>query len=83
MLCGFLRNDAHVRITHTPLMIDTACSVKPADKQRIEQQYREARRERAKKKAIVQMKLKNGCVKPDRKKIAAAKAAEENETNKH
>jgi len=33
-------------------------------------------KEQAKQKAIAEMKLKNGCTKPDTKKIAAARAAE-------
>ena len=78
MFCGFLTNKPHALST-------SAATHKAFGLYRINKQQPTSvsskAKEQAKQKAIAQMKLKNGCVKPDPKKIAAAKAAKKKHKN--
>ena len=78
MLCGFLTNKSHARSTSAAT--DKIFCLYYINKQQLTSVNSKAR-ERAKQKAIAYMKLKNGCVKPDTKKITAAKAAEKKHKN--
>lgn len=49
----------------------------PLEKQQSKPQRQEVKKEQARKKAIAEIQSKNGCTKPDSKKVAAAKKAQE------
>lgn len=78
MLFAYLGYKSPPQLTQISSVKDTAFSLNAVDKQRTNLKHSETKQEKARKRAMIQFKLKNGCVKPDLKKIAATKAAESN-----